>query len=319
MTPLLQVEGLRAGFGANTVLHGLSFEVAGGEIAAMLGLNGAGKSVAMKVIGGVVPAWSGAVRFGGRDVTALSVEGRVARGMGHVPQGRQLFGELTVEENLRLGAYLLRRHRRHDYPRLLAGAYDRFPRLAERREQLAGSLSGGEQAMLAVARALMAEPQLLLVDEPSAGLSPLMAATVADLLAEVNASGVTILLVEQNVALALELAHRALVMQRGQVVYEAPVPEIDHQALSHYLGIGRLLAPVSPNGRAKRRAPTTTKKGAAAAKTGANATKRTATKKAAAAKAATKRTATKTTKAATAKARTTATTRAPAKARARKS
>lgn len=241
MSGLLEVGGLRAGFGANTVLHGVEFDVAEGEIVTLLGLNGAGKSVTVKVVGGLVPAWSGQVRLGGRDITKLSVEQRVALGIGHVPQGRQLFPDLSVEENLRLGGYLLRRRDRGRYDAVLERLYTQFPRLAERREQLAGTMSGGEQAMLAVARALVSEPKLLLIDEPSAGLAPAVADQLFDLLREVNAGGVTILLVEQNVRLALRVASRALIMQRGRVVHDGAVAGLDSEVLATHLGIGRLL------------------------------------------------------------------------------
>jgi branched-chain amino acid transport system ATP-binding protein len=243
MTALLSVTGLRAGFGANTVLHGVDFEVQPGEIVCLLGLNGAGKSVTVKVVGGLVPAWSGSVVLAGEDVTGRSVERRVAQGIGHVPQGRQLFPELTVEENLRLGGYLIRRKERARYDATLDRLYTQFPKLAERRDQLAGTMSGGEQAMLAVARALVSEPKLLLVDEPSAGLAPSIADVLFELLGEVNEQGVTILLVEQNVRLALRVAQRALIMQRGRVVHESPVDVLDSDVLAAHLGIGRLLAP----------------------------------------------------------------------------
>lgn len=243
MTALLSVTGLRAGFGANTVLHGVDFEVQQGEIVCLLGLNGAGKSVTVKVVGGLVPAWAGSVVLGGTDVTSESVERRVAHGIGHVPQGRQLFPELTVEENLRLGGYLIRRKDRDRYSATLDRLFTQFPKLAERRDQLAGTMSGGEQAMLAVARALVSEPKLLLVDEPSAGLAPSIADVLFELLGEVNAQGVTILLVEQNVRLALRIAQRALIMQRGRVVHDGPVSELDSDVLATHLGIGRLLGP----------------------------------------------------------------------------
>jgi branched-chain amino acid transport system ATP-binding protein len=155
---LLEVTGLVAGFGPTTVLHGVDLHVEADELACVLGLNGAGKSVTLKVIGGLVPAWKGRVVFDGEDVTSLSVEQRVARGMAFVPQGRQLFPELTVAENLRLGGYLPRRRDRAASDRVLAEVLDRFPRMAQRRDQPAGTLSGGEQAMLAVGRALMARP-----------------------------------------------------------------------------------------------------------------------------------------------------------------
>jgi len=251
--PLLTVRGLRAGFGANTVLHGVDFDVAEGEIVTLLGLNGAGKSVTVKVVGGLVPAWSGTITLAGHDMTKLSVEERVALGIGHVPQGRQLFPDLSVEENLRLGGYLIRRRDRSRYDAVLERLYAQFPRLAERREQLAGTMSGGEQAMLAVARALVSEPKLLLIDEPSAGLAPSIADQLFDLLREVNAGGVTILLVEQNVRLALRIAERALIMQRGRVVHDGPVAEMDSDVLATHLGIGRLLSAGVGGGARRRR------------------------------------------------------------------
>jgi branched-chain amino acid transport system ATP-binding protein len=243
---ILELRGLRAGFGANTVLHGVDLDVADGERAALLGLNGAGKSVTLKVAGGFVPAWGGQVLLSGRDVTSASPEARVAAGVGHVPQGRQLFPQLTIEENLRLGAYLLRRRTPAEYKPRLDAMFMRFPRLGERRAQLAGSLSGGEQAMLAVARALMSEPTLILVDEPSAGLAPMVAGEVIDLLHEVNDTGVAVLLVEQNVGLALKLAQRVHLMQQGRIVHTAAADALDHDTLAHYLGIGRLLMPPKP-------------------------------------------------------------------------
>ena len=255
---ILELRGLRAGFGANTVLHGVDLAVEDGSRVALLGLNGAGKSVTLKVAGGFVPAWGGQVLIAGRDVTAAAPEARVAAGVGHVPQGRQLFPQLTVEENLRLGAYLLRRRSPGDYRGRLDAMLTRFPRLAERRGQLAGSLSGGEQAMLAMARALMNEPRLLLVDEPSAGLAPIVAAEVIELLREVNDTGVAVLLVEQNVALALDLAQRVHLMQQGRIVHTAEAGALDHEALAAHLGIGRLLSPAPA-----RRAPRPRKKATA--------------------------------------------------------
>ena len=241
MTELLKVEGVRAGFGATTVLHGVDFTVNEGEIAGIFGLNGAGKSVTMKVLAGLVPAWSGSVTFDGIDVTKLSPEKRVAMGMGHVPQGRQVFPALSVEENLRLGAYVLRRKDRSRYPNALASVYERFPKLAQRRDQLAGTMSGGEQASLAVARALINDPKLVLVDEPSAGLAPIVVHELYETLRGVAATGVTMVLVEQNVAFGLELASRAHILQVGRVVYEGPVGELDQTTLARHLGIGRML------------------------------------------------------------------------------
>jgi branched-chain amino acid transport system ATP-binding protein len=239
---LVELEDVSTGFGANTVLHGCSYHVADGEIAAVLGLNGAGKSVSLKVLAGLLPAWSGKVRFAGDDVTKLSVEDRVALGMGHVPQGRQVFPELTVEQNLRLGAYVLRRRERSRYATVLDGIFDRFPILGERRNQLAGTMSGGQQAMLAVARGLMSEPKLLVVDEPSAGLSPVAVRDLFETLRRVHSSGVSILMVEQNVTFSLKIADRVHIMQRGQIVYEGVVGHLDTDKVAGYLGVGRLLS-----------------------------------------------------------------------------
>ena len=238
---LLEADDLRSGFGSNAVLHGVSFQVRRGEIAAILGLNGAGKSVTLKVVGGVVPLWSGRLTFGSRDITSISAEQRVERGMAHVPQGRQVFPELTVEQNLRLGAYTLRRRDRDRYTAVLASVFERFPILGDRRKQFAGTLSGGEQAMLAVSRALMSEPKLILVDEASAGLAPAMVRQLFDMLRAVNETGVTILLVEQNVTFSLEIADRAHIMQRGRIVYDGDVPSLDSDKVAHLLGVGRLL------------------------------------------------------------------------------
>jgi branched-chain amino acid transport system ATP-binding protein len=239
---LLELTDVRAGFGTNTVLHGVALRVDEGEMVGVFGLNGAGKSVTMKVIAGIVPAWSGTVRFLGDDVTKLTAEQRVARGMGHVPQGRQVFPELTVEQNLRLGAYPLRRRDKGRYQSVLDGVLDRFPILAERRKQMAGTMSGGQQASLAVARALMSDPKLVLVDEASAGLAPIVVEELLQTLRDVNQSGVTVLMVEQNVAFGLQTVERAYIMQRGRCVYDAAVGELDSDRVASELGIGRLLS-----------------------------------------------------------------------------
>ena len=243
LVPLLEVDGLVTGFGAHAVLHGVSFDVAPGEIAGIFGLNGAGKSVTIKVIAGLVPAWSGGVRLGGREIVAESAERRVARGIGNVPQGRQVFAELTVEQNLRLGAYQLRRHHRDRYDAVLRRIYERFPVLAARRQQTAGTMSGGEQASLAVARALMSEPALLLIDEPSAGLAPKVVQELFQTLESLNRDGLTILLVEQNVTFGLQLVHTAHLMRAGRVVYSGASASLDRERVAAELGIGRLLAP----------------------------------------------------------------------------
>lgn len=238
---LLTALDLTAGFGSNQVLHGVSFDVHEGEFACILGLNGAGKSVTMKVIGGIVPAWTGTLRFKARDITHMSPEERVESGMAHVPQGRQVFPELTVEQNLRLGGYTLRKRDTPKYGQILETVYDRFAILGQRRTQAAGLLSGGEQAMLAVGRALLSDPTLILVDEASAGLSPVMVQEVGHALKAVNDDGVTILMVEQNVSFALQVSDTARIMQSGTIVYEGDVPSLDRQRVSELLGVGRLL------------------------------------------------------------------------------
>ena len=238
---VLSVDGVTAGFGVTTVLHGVDLLVHRGEVAGVFGLNGAGKSVTMKVLAGIVPAWSGSITFLGHDVTNASPEARVRLGMAHVPQGRQVFAALTVEQNLRLGAYTLRRRDGSRYASVLDGVFDRFPILAERRTQVAGTMSGGQQAALAVARALMSEPTLVLVDEPSAGLSPMAVQDLFGTLKQVASTGVTMVLVEQNVAFGLQLVDHVNVLQVGRVVHRGAVAGLDQDALAGYLGIGRLL------------------------------------------------------------------------------
>lgn len=249
---MLELIDVTAGFGAVTVLHGITMQVQAGSIAGVFGLNGAGKSVTMKTVAGMVPARRGQVLFQGQDVTRLSPEKRVAMGMGHVPQGRQVFPLLTVEENLRLGAYTLRRKDKKRYQPALDGVYDRFPVLRERRTQLAGTMSGGQQASLSVARALINEPTLVLVDEPSAGLSPVAQIELREVLQVVKNSGVTMILVEQNIAFGLSLVDTANLLQTGAVVHSGPVTELDNDTLATHLGIGKVLAGATGNALAAR-------------------------------------------------------------------
>jgi len=213
--PVLSVTGLRVRYGAIEALRGVSLEVAAGQVVALIGANGAGKTTTLRAISGMLRPASGAIRVEGADVTALPSHRRVARGMAHAPEGRGIFLNLTVGENLDLGAYL-----RRDADGVTADrekAFGLFPILAERRGQVAGTLSGGEQQMLAVARALMSRPRLLLLDEPSLGLAPQVVERIFGVLRDVNAAGVTLLLVEQNAHKALQLAHRAYVLETGQV------------------------------------------------------------------------------------------------------
>ncbi|GGN02729.1 ABC transporter ATP-binding protein [Thermus composti] len=213
----LEVKDLATGYGKAQVLFGVSLEVKEGELVALLGANGAGKTTLLRAVSGLLRPWQGAVLLNGRDLKGLSPARRARLALGHVPEGRQLFPLMTVEENLRLGAaFLAPRREKEGYERV----YALFPRLAERRRQLAGTLSGGEQQMLAIGRALMGFPQILLVDEPSLGLSPRLAEEVLLALKEVARGGVGVLLVEQNVALSLEVADRAYVMEQGRIVLE---------------------------------------------------------------------------------------------------
>jgi branched-chain amino acid transport system ATP-binding protein len=244
--PILEISGLETGFGASQILFGVDLTVREGEIAGVLGLNGAGKSVTIKAVAGLVPVWQGSIRLRGQDITSLAAEQRVALGMGNVPQGRQVFPDLTVEENLRLGAYTLRRRDKSRYAGALSNIWERFPKMYERRGQYAGTMSGGEQAALAVARALINEPSVILVDEPSAGLAPLVVREVFNTLRGVAETGVTMVLVEQNVSAALKLVDTVTLLQTGSVAWSGPVKDLDRSMLASRLGIGKLLAPPKP-------------------------------------------------------------------------
>jgi branched-chain amino acid transport system ATP-binding protein len=232
----LRVEALEAGYGKAQVLFGVDLEVVENELVALLGANGAGKTTLLRAISGLVRPWSGRVLLEGQDLRGLSPAKRARMGLGHVPEGRQLFPLMTVEENLRLGAAFLAPGReREGYERV----YGLFPRLAERRRQLAGTLSGGEQQMLAIGRALMGFPKILLVDEPSLGLSPRLAEEVLLALEAVAGEGVGVLLVEQNVALTLDVAERAYVLEHGRVVLEGPASALaqDPRVREAYLSL----------------------------------------------------------------------------------
>ncbi|MCP2013908.1 branched-chain amino acid transport system ATP-binding protein [Deinococcus sp. HSC-46F16] len=221
----LVIENLAAGYGKVQVLWDVSLRVAPGEFVAMIGANGAGKTTTLRAVSGVVKPSAGRITLGGRDITRAAPSQIVGLGLGHVPEGRELFPLMTVRENLELGA-AMRPEARAVQAQTLAHVYDLFPRLSERAGQLAGTLSGGEQQMVAVGRALMSRPSVLVVDEPSLGLSPLMTQTVFEALKAVNEQGVTVLLVEQNVGLSLKLAHRAYVLENGQVVKEGSGAEL---------------------------------------------------------------------------------------------
>ncbi len=232
----LAVEALEAGYGKAQVLFGVTLEVAEGELVALLGANGAGKTTTLRAVSGLLRPWGGRVRLDGVDLRPLSPARRARMGLGHVPEGRQLFPRMSVEENLILGAAFLAWARREESLRVV---FDLFPRLAERRRQPAGTLSGGEQQMLAIARALMGNPRILLVDEPSLGLAPRLAEEVLAALQAVCREGVGVLLVEQNVALSLEVAERGYVMEHGRIVLEGPAAALraDPRVQQAYLAL----------------------------------------------------------------------------------
>jgi len=213
---MLQVTGLQVAYGDVQAIWSLDFEVPAGRIVTLLGANGAGKTTTLRAVSGLVRPRSGAIRFEGRDVVRLPPHAIVALGISHIPEGRRLWPGMTVRENLELGAFPPRARARMGES--LAGVLRLFPRLAERQGQLAGTLSGGEQQMLAIGRALMARPRLLLLDEPSLGLAPLVAAELFQTIVAVNAEGVTVLLVEQNVHQALRIAHHGYVLETGRIV-----------------------------------------------------------------------------------------------------
>jgi len=223
MTALLEVEQLTGGYGAVRVLYGLDFVVDAGEVVVILGANGAGKTTTLRAISGSLDA-KGHVRFDGHDVLGRRPEQMAVRGVAHVPQGRGTITDLTVDENLRLGAYT-RRDREVDSD--IAGWYDMFPRLGDRRGQLAGSMSGGEQQMLAIARALMLRPKLLLLDEPSLGLAPIITQELFRTLGSLNREqGISMLVVEQNASLALGIANRGYVLETGSIVVSGSADDL---------------------------------------------------------------------------------------------
>jgi branched-chain amino acid transport system ATP-binding protein len=228
--PLLAVRDLSVSYGAIDAVKGVSFEVPEGGVTCLLGPNGAGKTTTLYALAGVLRA-RGRIELGGEDISARSPEHRVRAGLVLVPEGRLLFSEMTVMDNLLAGAYLRLGRRRAGAGDELDRVMELLPRLAERRVQLAGTLSGGEQQMLAIARALMARPRLLMLDEPSMGLAPLVIEEIMEIIRELNAQGTTILLVEQNIRLPLELGQRLHVLQSGRVVYTGSRTEIGEEEL----------------------------------------------------------------------------------------
>jgi branched-chain amino acid transport system ATP-binding protein len=233
-TPLLRIESLEVAYGAIVALRSVDFEVRAGEIATLIGSNGAGKSTLLRAVSGLLRPRSGRIWFDGEDITAERADRRVARGISQVPEGRRIFANLTVLENLQMGAYLRRDGEKIAYERALA----LFPRLRERLGQSAGTLSGGEQQMLAIGRALMAQPRLLLLDEPSLGLAPILVQQIFAIIAEINAQGTTVVLVEQNARQALRVAQRAFVLETGAVTLSGTASELaaDERVRRAYLG-----------------------------------------------------------------------------------
>ena len=235
--PLLEVRGLVVRYGVIEVLHGVDIEVGRGEIVTIVGANGAGKTTLLKAISGLVPVVAGTILYdGGEPLGCLPAHRIVARGIGHVPEGRRIFQNLTVRENLDLGAYL--RRDREAIERQREQVFTLFPRLKERLVQNAGTLSGGEQQMLAIARALMAAPKLLLLDEPSLGLAPKLVRAIFDVIREIRGRGTTLLLVEQNARMALEAADRAYVLETGAIALSGAASELarDERVQRVYLG-----------------------------------------------------------------------------------
>ena len=215
MTALLEVEDLRAGYGSVPVLQGVSFGVAEGETAVMFGLNGAGKSTTVNTIAGLLRTWGGEIRFDGKPISGLPAAEIVKRGVSLAPEGRRVFPQLSVRTNLELGAWTNRKVLKEQ----MARVFGYFPRLEERADQMAGTLSGGEQQMLAIGRALMSKPRLLLIDEASLGLSPKLTQTVFQVVDQINDDGTTVVIVEQNVGV-LPYADQALVMQKGTITFD---------------------------------------------------------------------------------------------------
>ncbi|WP_433238639.1 ABC transporter ATP-binding protein [Streptosporangium sp. CA-135522] len=233
---MLEIDGLDVHYGGVHALRGLSLTIAPGEIVALLGNNGAGKTTTLSAVSGLVRPTAGRIVFDGHEVTKEKPHKIAARGLVHVPEGRRVFSTLTVHENLQLGGYLVRDQ--GEVRKRIERVYELLPRLAERRAQQGGTLSGGEQQMLAIGRALVTGPRLLLLDEPSMGLAPLVVASVMELIAGINAEGTSVLLVEQNATAALKIAHRGYVIENGECVLDGPAAElsVDARVVEAYLG-----------------------------------------------------------------------------------
>ena len=233
---MLEVKDLEVYYGVIQAIKGISFEVNKGEVIALIGANGAGKTTTLHTITGLLSPKNGHVLFEGKDITKVPAHKIVSMGMAHVPEGRRVFAELSVYENLKMGAYT--RSDKNEIEESLANVYKRFPRLEERKNQMAGTLSGGEQQMLAMGRALMSKPKIILMDEPSMGLSPILVNEIFDIIRSVSESGTTVLLVEQNAKKALSIADRAYVLETGKIVLSGNAKELleDDSIKKAYLG-----------------------------------------------------------------------------------
>ena len=233
---MLEVKDLQVYYGMIQAIKGISFEVNTGEVIALIGANGAGKTTTLHTITGLIPAKAGSIVFEGTDLTKTPAHKIVSLGMAHVPEGRRIFQQLSVYENLKLGAYT--RKNKQEIQESLERVYKRVPRLEERKNQVAGTLSGGEQQMLAMGRALMSHPKIILMDEPSMGLSPIFVSEIFDIIREISESGTTVLLVEQNAKKALSIADRAYVLETGNIVLSGDAKELmnDDSVKKAYLG-----------------------------------------------------------------------------------
>lgn len=233
---MLQVENLQVFYGVIQAIKGISFEVNEGEIVALIGANGAGKTTILHTVTGLVPTKAGHIQFEGKDLLKTPSHKIVGMGMAHVPEGRRIFQELSVYENLQLGAFT--RRDKSEIAETLKMVYQRFPRLEERKKQIAGTLSGGEQQMLAIGRALMSKPRIILMDEPSMGLSPLFVSEIFDIIQEINKAGTTVLIVEQNAKKVLSIASRAYVLETGKIILSGEAQSLmnDDSVKRAYLG-----------------------------------------------------------------------------------
>ena len=233
---MLEIHDLEVNYGIIRAIKGISFEVNQGEVVALVGANGAGKTTILDAISGLIPAKKGSILFDGQELTKIPAHKIVSMGMAHVPEGRRIFQQLTVYENLKLGAFT--RKDKTEIADSLEYVYSRFPRLEERKSQIAGTLSGGEQQMLAMGRALMSKPRIILMDEPSMGLSPLLVSAIFDIIKVIREGGTTVLLVEQNARKALSVADRAYVLETGNITLSGPASDLlnDESVKKAYLG-----------------------------------------------------------------------------------